>query len=186
MDALRRIVRFLRVASRSAEATSGVSAAQLFVLQRLSESPASSLSELAGRTTTDPSSVSVVVSKLEARGLVARTASKEDKRRFSIALTAKGRAALGRAPELPQVRILDAVANLSAARRRALAQALSELVGAIGAAELPARMFFEDEGPRAPKERPAASRPQRARSSAPRTQRTPRTRSVKEAPRGKR
>lgn len=145
LDALRRLVRFLRLASSAAEESTGATAAQLFVLQALSSGPAASLSELAARTVTDPSSVSTVVARLVARGLVTRAPSEKDRRRAEIALTAKGRAALKKAPPLAQERILEAVAGLPSAERAALVRGLSSLVGALGADALPARMFFEDE-----------------------------------------
>src|SRR5882762_8351764 len=70
LDSVRRIARTLHESSRAAEKQVGVTGAQLFVLQKLAESPAASLSDLAARTHTHESSVSTVVSRLVARGLV--------------------------------------------------------------------------------------------------------------------
>src|SRR5215470_9599078 len=81
MDALRRIVRGLRLTARDAERSAGISGAQLFVLQSLAEERASSLNDLADRTLTDQSSVSVVVKRLADRKLVARKAAADDARR---------------------------------------------------------------------------------------------------------
>ncbi|UQA63848.1 MarR family transcriptional regulator [Polyangium aurulentum] len=157
MDAIRRLVRFLRLASRAAEAHTGVSGAQLFVVQSLAEGPVSSMAELAARTLTDPSSVSTVVARLVDRGLVARHPSREDRRRVEIALTAKGRAVVEHAPELAQHRILAAIAKMPAARRRSLARTFEELVREIGAETIEPKMFFEDEPPstRETKKKPA-------------------------------
>lgn len=147
MDAIRRLVRYLRLASRAAEAHTGVSGAQLFVVQSLAEGSVSSMAELAARTLTDPSSVSTVVARLVDRGLVARHPSREDRRRVEIALTAKGRAVVERAPELAQHRILAAIARMPVARRRSLAKIFEELVREIGADTIEPKMFFEDEPP---------------------------------------
>ena len=68
LDALRSIVRELRLASREAEQRVGVHGAQLHALRQLSDSPTMSLTELADRTHTDISSVSVVVSRLVEQG----------------------------------------------------------------------------------------------------------------------
>jgi DNA-binding MarR family transcriptional regulator len=144
LDALRRIVRHLRLVARESETQAGVAPAQLFVLSRLAEQPAESVRELAARTLTDPSSVSVVLAKLEAKKLVVRRLDPRDKRRAQIALTAKGRAALGRAPELPQVRLVSAIAALPATRRRAVAAALLDVVSALGADRVEPQLFFED------------------------------------------
>ena len=60
MDALRRVVRALRVSARTAERRFGISGAQLFVLERLAEASAPSVDDLAKRTLTHQSSVSLV------------------------------------------------------------------------------------------------------------------------------
>jgi DNA-binding MarR family transcriptional regulator len=128
IDSVRAIVRTLRVSSRAAEQTVGLHGAQLFVLQKLSEEPAQSLAELASRTLTDPSSVSVVVSRLVERRLVSRSVSPEDGRRVVIALTPAGRAMLRRAPEAAQAQIMEAAERLPRRELLALAAGLRKLV----------------------------------------------------------
>src|SRR5438094_99911 len=91
LDALRAVARELRMSGRSTEQRLGVHPAQLHALQQLAERPASSLAELAERTHTDPSSVSVVVQRLVERGLVTRTPAPDDRRRTELAATAAGR-----------------------------------------------------------------------------------------------
>jgi DNA-binding MarR family transcriptional regulator len=128
LDALRSIVRELRLASREAEQRVGVHGAQLHALHQLEDSPATSLTELAERTHTDISSVSVVVSRLVEQGLVARKSADDDRRRLSLGLTARGRAVLRRAPETGTSRLLRAATHLSDREVHALATGLSKLV----------------------------------------------------------
>src|ERR1700730_535689 len=71
LDSIRRLVRLLRLSDRVAQRELGLSAAQLFVLQELGKTPALSLSEVAERTRTDQSSVSVVVTRLVGSGHIA-------------------------------------------------------------------------------------------------------------------
>src|SRR5690242_4975816 len=99
MDALRRIVRALRQSARLTEARLGISAAQLFVLHEVATAGAESINALAERTLTDQSSVSLVVTRLERRGLVVRRDAPDDRRRTAVAATAAGRRLLGHAPE---------------------------------------------------------------------------------------
>jgi DNA-binding MarR family transcriptional regulator len=146
LDALRRIVRELRLSSRSAERDTGLSGAQLFVLQRLAEKPAKTMGDLAERTFTHQSSVSVVVRRLVERGLVATAASEEDARRVAIQLTRTGRALLRRAPRVAQESLLGAIQGLPAVRRRELARSLGALVAAMGLAEQAPELFFEEGG----------------------------------------
>ena len=144
LDALRRIVRFLRMPASSARA-SGLTAAQFFVLAQLKDSPAPSIRALAQRTMSDPSSVSVVAWKLVAQGLISRSLDDSDGRRAGLSITTRGKRMLARAPSLPQVRIVRALAAMPKRRRQAIAQALDQLVLAVGAHAIQPRMFFEDE-----------------------------------------
>jgi DNA-binding MarR family transcriptional regulator len=128
LDALRSIVRELRLASREAEQRVGVHGAQLHALRQLADSPTTSLTELADRTHTDISSVSVVVSRLVEQGLVARKSADDDRRRLSLGLTARGRALLRRAPETGSSRLLHAAAHLSDREVHSLASSLAKLV----------------------------------------------------------
>jgi MarR family transcriptional regulator, lower aerobic nicotinate degradation pathway regulator len=147
MDALRRIVRELRLTARAAERAVGLSGAQLFVLERLQETPGMSLRALAARTATDESSVSVVVGRLVARGLVLRRRAADDGRRAELSLSASGRGLLERGPRPAQVRLVAALAALPAARRRSLATGLALVARRLDADDGPPAMFFEDDRP---------------------------------------
>ena len=143
LDSIRRIVRVLRESSRRTERSLGLGAAQLFVLQRLAGAQPLSLNELAERTLTHQSSVSVVVSRLVKAKLVTRLRARGDARRLEIRLTPAGEAALERAPAAAQDRIIAALGTLGAPVRRDLARQLGRLVEAMA---LPAQhppMFFE-------------------------------------------
>jgi DNA-binding MarR family transcriptional regulator len=147
MDSLRRIVRDLRLSARDAERGAGISGAQLFVLQMLAEEPASSLNDLADRTLTDQSSVSVVVKRLAERKLVARRPSAVDGRRVELSLTAAGRRLLARCPEPTQTRLLAALRRLSDAELSGLTSGLAGLVQQMGIEHDAPRMLFDEEAP---------------------------------------
>ena len=144
LDAVRRIVQTLHESSRQAEQQLGVSGAQLFVLQRLAESPGASLNELAARTHTHQSSVSAVVTKLVARRLVRRSKAANDARRLELSLTPAGHRLVIRAPHAAQDRLITAVNKLSLPRRAVLADVLTDLAQAVSGVRR-AEMFFEDE-----------------------------------------
>jgi DNA-binding MarR family transcriptional regulator len=143
LDAIRRIVRALRESSRGAERAIGMGAAQLFVLQRVAAAPGLSLNELAARTFTHQSSVSVVVSRLVERGLLTRTRGGDDGRRISIAATAAGRALLARAPAAAQERLLAGLGLMGGASRKQLAELLGRLVDLMALPDRSPPMFFE-------------------------------------------
>ena len=144
LDALRRIVQALRVSSRESQRRVGLSAAQLFALQQLATMPGASVNELAARTFTHQSSVSVVVRKLVERRLVAKVAATADRRRVRLALTDSGRALLGRSPEPAQERLIAALAALPPVRRHLVAEALTEVAQTMIDSSAPPPMLFED------------------------------------------
>jgi len=145
VEALRRLVRLLHDSARMAQGRTGISGAQLFVLRTLAEHPGLSINDLAERTMTHQSSVSVVVSRLLVRGLVARAPSSDDRRRQLVTLTPRGRALYRRSPPVAQERIVEAVRKLSPARRHGLSDGLQALAKALGVSARGASMFFEDD-----------------------------------------
>jgi len=154
LDSIRRIVRLLREGTRASEDAVGLSAAQLFVLQKLDPAVPLSLNELAARTLTHQSSVSVVVSRLVERGLVLRRPAADDARRLELLPTKRGLALRDRAPAPSQERVIAAVATLSPKQQRELADHLERLVEALGVGARAAPMLFVDE---------PAARPRRAK-----------------------
>src|SRR6476619_6105100 len=124
MNAVRSIVRALRINTRAVELKMGISLAQLFVLQQLAERPADSLNELAERTATHQSSVSVVVRRLVERGFVSRTPSTTDKRRIEIAVTQSGRDLLAGAPVTVSMQLMDALNRMGREDRDSIADLL--------------------------------------------------------------
>ncbi len=147
LNALRQIVRSLRVSSRTAEQQVGLSGAQLFVLQCLARQSPCSVNELAARTATDQSSVSVVVSRLVTGGHVRRTASKTDRRSVDLTLTRSGQTLLERAPEAAQDRLISALNYLSKTELVTLSRLLSKVVDAADVGNESPSLFFE-EGPK--------------------------------------
>jgi MarR family transcriptional regulator, lower aerobic nicotinate degradation pathway regulator len=146
LDGIRRIVQSLRESSRWAEKYVGMSGAQLFVLQKLAESPGVSLNELAARTHTHQSSVSTIVARLVENGLVVRRPSPSDGRSVTLTLSPRGHKLAQRSPDAAQGRLIAGIERLTAARRRALAGALDALADAMDAADAEPAMFFEDRG----------------------------------------
>lgn len=144
---VRSVVATLSQSARAIETRTGLSNAQLFLLQQLTGAGALSINELAVRARTGQSAVSIVVSRLVRHGLVERQRSAADRRRVTVSLTPTGRALARRAPESPTARLLAAVSRLPAADVRALARGTTTLARALGAdTDMPALLF--ERGPR--------------------------------------
>lgn len=143
LDSLRRIVRALRLSAAESEKSLGISMVQKFVLSQLSDGQPRSIAELARKTFTDASSVSVVVQRLVDLKLITRRADPSDARRAQLTLSPAGRRLVARAPEPVQERLLAALADLPDRRLAELSGSLDRLARALGSDE--AGLFFEDE-----------------------------------------
>lgn len=151
MDALRRVVRVLRVSSRAVTRDVGISGAQLFVLRQLALAPGQSVNDLAARTLTRQSTVSEVVGRLVARGLVSRRAAPDDARRAVLSLTTRGQRAVSAAPPTVQGSLVEAFDRLAGDEQQALADGLEAWLAEAGLADVPPTMFFELSPMRAPR-----------------------------------
>jgi DNA-binding MarR family transcriptional regulator len=95
------------------------------VLLKLADGPLT-MGELAESQHIDPPNATVIVDKLESRGLVARTPHPEGNRRKLVALTDAGREAAARAGEI-HARPPDALTGLPPEELAALERILSQL-----------------------------------------------------------
>ena len=145
LDSIRRLVRLLRLTDRAAQSELGLSGAQLFVLHELGKSAPLSLSELAEKTRTDQSSVSVVVTRLVEGGYITRDRDKRDARRLVLNLTKSGKAIAEKSPPAAQERIIEALESVSAADRKRFADVFARIIQEIGETRGAAPMIFEDE-----------------------------------------
>jgi DNA-binding MarR family transcriptional regulator len=145
VNSLRRIIQAIRLSASAVHDALGITGAQLFVLQQLAERPGASLREVAERTLTDQSSVSVVVSRLVDAGHVARRVSAADGRRTELTLTDAGRALLRRAPRLAQTRLVAALRAVPTAQLRVTARVLEAAARSVDPSRSgrSAPMFFE-------------------------------------------
>ncbi|HUP46376.1 MAG TPA: MarR family transcriptional regulator [Thermoanaerobaculia bacterium] len=132
LDAVRNLVREIRLASTATHHGKSISAAQAFVLQTLLDSPGLRINDLAEQTSTDQSSVSVVVQKLVDSGLVTKQRSAEDARAYEVHLTPAGRNLARKTPVAPQLRLLEGLRKLSASERTRLASLLEQWLTALG------------------------------------------------------
>jgi DNA-binding MarR family transcriptional regulator len=144
IDAFRRILRALRRAARRTELTTGLSAAQTFVLSAVDGSPGCSLNDVAATTMTDRTSVAAIVERLVDDRYLKRTQADDDRRRASLTITARGQRAIRESAPPPTILLVNAIRALSASDRAALSRGLSMLTERMGVADEPAGMLFED------------------------------------------
>ena len=159
LNSLRAIIRSMRVADRAGLKEHGVGSAQLYVLHELNRESPLSVNDLAERTATDQSTVSVVVTKLIDKGFVSRERSENDARKLELALTAKGRRAVKSLPPPIQSAIVEGVQRLPRARARTLAESLSAICEILGVDdEHPPMLFADDPKPARKRKAPASKK----------------------------
>ena len=106
----------------------GVTPPQWGVLVALWEQDGLSLSELARRSFFDGPTMTGIVDRLEHAGLVERRRDSQDRRVISVYLTDTGRALQRSLPALAEETNREAIAGLSEAQVRDLAQTLGQII----------------------------------------------------------
>lgn len=123
--ALRRITQSLDNHSKFLEAQTGLTLSQVLVLQALALSSAPvSAGKLAGRVSLSQGTLTAILDRLEARGLLRRLRGEPDRRRVMVALTEQGRAVAERAPSALPEHFELAFARLAATEAALLLDAL--------------------------------------------------------------
>jgi DNA-binding MarR family transcriptional regulator len=117
---LRRMARLAAAMERHEQGGIGASASELFAMEELSGSPLTQ-SELADRLGLEKSTVSRLVSGLEAKGWVARSRQLHNRRLSQVTLSVAGRMAANRAADNLQQRHAELFAALSEEELSALA-----------------------------------------------------------------
>ena len=131
--ALRRIIRATDQHSKEVRRESGLTVPQMVLLRASATLGEVSSRRLAEAVSLSQGTVSTVLDRLEAGAYIERYRSPQDRRIVHVRVTAKGEAALERAPPLLQVRFVEALARLPGRERRSILDALEKVAGMMGA-----------------------------------------------------
>ncbi|MDR3673084.1 MAG: MarR family transcriptional regulator [Holophaga sp.] len=145
MQNLRRIVKALENYSRMVEKRFELTGPQLWALWELGRSGPCALKDLAVRMKLDSSTVVGVVDRLVVKGLVVRNPDPQDRRRISLAITAKAGQILAAAPHPAQGHLLAGLEAMELEKVESLNEALATLVKVLEAEHLEASFFFAKE-----------------------------------------
>ena len=144
LQSVRALVDGLGKSAREVELKSGVTNAQLFLLQQIRAGHRLSVNDLAARAMTTQSTVSIVLSRLERKGLVQRTRSTVDRRSVVVRLTEAGKRVIRLAPPAATSEILGALARVSLEELKALSRGVLALDRELGlGVERPPLLFEE-------------------------------------------
>jgi len=141
---LRRIVRALELYSVDVRRNYGLTAPQLWALKTLARTGPLTTGQLAAALMVHQSSTSLLVARLDRRGLVRRIRLKDDRRFVRIELTERGQALAAEAPEPAQGRLLHGLERMPGRRVKEIRRAIDDLVTAMEAEGIEPRFFFAD------------------------------------------
>jgi len=131
--ALRQILRTTGQRSRQVQREAGVTTPQLLVLRSIAELGEVTTGRLAARVSLSQPTVTAIVERLAARGLIDRYRSETDRRVVHNRLTRRGRRAMEAAPPLLDEEFMARFASLPAERRREIVATLRTVATLVGA-----------------------------------------------------
>ncbi len=138
LSALRRVIRAIDRHSHHLVQSCGLTGPQALLLKEIAAAGTLSAGELAQRVSLSQATITDIVKRLEARGLVTRPRDPLDRRRVILRLTEQGKATLAASPPLLQERFLSRLAELPAAEQQGLLKALQRIAAMMDAEHLDA------------------------------------------------
>ncbi|TMV05669.1 MarR family transcriptional regulator [Ruegeria sediminis] len=136
--ALRRILRATELYGRRIKQTTGVTAAQFRALQIIAEKDDATAKEIALRMRVSQATVTSLVDKLVAEGLVLREKSEQDRRQINIHLTGKGRRTVAEAPDPLQQRFVRKFSAMEDWEQAMLVSSLERVAAMLDAEDMDA------------------------------------------------
>lgn len=143
---LRRILKAVEAQSRSLARDTSLTPSQLVVLKELAQRGGAQPSELARAAGLKQATISILLDKLQARGLVLRARGDADRRTVKVQITPDGRQMLDAAPDLLQAEFGARFAKLPGWEQAYINAALTRLVSLLGAGDIDASPIL-DVGP---------------------------------------
>lgn len=138
LRALRRILRAVDLHGRGLSRRCGLTGAQLICLREIQRQREVNPGVLAREMSLKPSTMTGILDRLEARGLVTRRRRHRDKRQVLATLTELGEATLAQAPPSLQEKFTERLSRLPSGRRESIAAALDEVVALLEAGDIDA------------------------------------------------
>ncbi|MGC9419272.1 MAG: MarR family winged helix-turn-helix transcriptional regulator [Rhodovulum sp.] len=134
--ALRRILRATELYGRELAKAAGLTAVQIRVLQIVAETGTSTPKALSARMGVSQPTMTTLIDRLVAKGLVERRRSETDRRQMNIFITPAGRDAIDRAPDPLHDRYVEAFDALPDWEQAMLVAALERVAALLDAGHL--------------------------------------------------
>ncbi len=135
---LRRIVKVVDAQARTLARDTSLTPSQLIVLSELASSESLQPGELARAASLKQATISILLDRLQERGLVQRARGDTDRRTVRVQITPEGRRVLADAPDLLQVEFGARFEELPSWEQAYINAALMRLVALLGAGAIDA------------------------------------------------
>lgn len=145
IDNVRRLFQAVNEYSKKAERETGLTGPQLWAIKVIANEDPIKVSEVARRMYLHPATVVGILDRLEGRGLVSRTRSKEDRRVVEISLTEQGKDLVAQSPEVAQGLLVSGLEPLEPEQLICISQGLGQLVEILGAQTIPPKLMLSPE-----------------------------------------
>ena len=143
LTALRRIIRVTDLNAKKLAKETGLTPPQFLILQALDGAGALSIGAIATEINLSQATVTSIVDRMEARGVVTRRRNEKDRRVVNVDLTTEGRDLLDQAPKLLQDRLQDRFNGLKDWEKGFLISALDRMSDLLGAEEVDAAPILD-------------------------------------------
>jgi len=141
--AIRKIIRTVDMDSRKLAAERQITGPQLICLMAIVEKGTITSVEIAKRVHLSPSTIVGVLDRLEAKNLVRRQRSSEDRRAVSVSATDEGKALVMATPYPLQFTLDRAMKRMSSQEREQIVASVERLVELLGAQDADVRPLLE-------------------------------------------
>ena len=137
LSLLRRIIRAIDLHSKQLEKTFGLTGPQLVVMRTISAHRDITVGGVARQVSLSQATVTNIIDRLEARGLVERVRSSQDKRKVTVSITDPGQELLDKKPTFLQEKFIDEFVQLHQWEQLQVLSSLQRLATMMGAEEIP-------------------------------------------------
>jgi len=138
LSALRRLIRAADLDAKKLARQTDLSTSQLLVMELLAGRGEMTVGGIAERVGLAQGTVTTMVDRLEARGLLSRRRGNSDRRTVKVDVTERGRGLLAKAPAALQTRFLENLRELKTWEKTAILAALQRLADLMEAEDLDA------------------------------------------------
>jgi DNA-binding MarR family transcriptional regulator len=143
LRSLRKITRAIDIHSRQLAKRYELTGPQLVCLRQLRRSGTACPSDIAREISLSQATVTGIVDRLDAHGLITRRRSSSDRRRVEISLTPRGRKLVDSVPSPLQERFAERIADLPEENRELIDTVLRQIVGMMEAEQIEAAPMLQ-------------------------------------------